>query len=116
MKSFRTYLKTFRRRGALTEPELASLLGWRSGSVVSRLERYKRHPSLKAAFAFQVIFGVGTAELFPALYAEVEEAVMRRAYELHEQLQGNSSKATKAKLDLLEAALKRAGRRAKHAA
>lgn len=111
MKRLECYLHTHRRQWGLTEEELAFLLGSKSASVVSRLERRERDPSLRAAFACHFIFGVAPDELFPKLYAEVEDAVMRRAIELHERLQGNPSKTTRAKLDLLEDALNRAKER-----
>jgi len=112
MKRLDCYLHTHRRQWGLTQEELAFLLGSKSASVISRLERREHDPSLKAAFACQVIFGVAPDELFPKLYVEVEDAVMRRAHELHERLQGTPSKTTRAKLELLEDALRRASERA----
>jgi transcriptional regulator with XRE-family HTH domain len=112
MKRLDCYLHTHRRQWGVTQEELAFLFGSKSASVVSRLERREHNPSLKAAFACQVIFGIASDELFPKLYAEVEDAVMRRAHELHERLQGTPSKATRVKLELLEDAPRRAKERA----
>ena len=112
MKRLDCYLHTHRRQWGVTQEELAFLLGSKSASVASRLERRERDPSLKVAFACQVIFGVVPDELFPKLYAEVEDAVRCRAHELHERLQGNPSKTTRAKLELLEDALRWAKERA----
>ena len=102
------YLRTHRRRWGLTQRELARLLGLKSGTQVSRLERGTRKPTFPIVVACVVIFGVQGGELFPAIMNEVEEAVMVRAYDLYLDLQGNASNAVKTKLDLLEAMLARA--------
>ncbi len=107
-KKLDCYLFTHRRRWGFTQKELSHLLGCRSASVVSRLERAERKPSLTAAFGCEIIFGVSAGELFPALFDSAEEEVLTRAYDLYERLQGNRSRATRTKLDILEAAFTRA--------
>jgi transcriptional regulator with XRE-family HTH domain len=108
MKSLSQYLHTHRLRSALSEQELANLLGLKSASAISRFETGARSPTIAAALACQVLFDVTPAALFPKLYANVEEAVMRNAHVLYQKLQGNPSPGTRAKLDFLEAAQKRA--------
>ena len=49
--------------------------------------------------------------MFPGIYSETEDAVMRQAYALYELLQGQRSPATKTKLDFLEDVLARAAAR-----
>lgn len=73
------YLRTFRKRSALTQVDIAFLLGARSGAKVSRLERLSRFPNLKTAFACQVIFGVPADELFPGLYRDIASHLAERA-------------------------------------
>jgi transcriptional regulator with XRE-family HTH domain len=107
----KSYLRSYRLRWGLTQAELAYLAGLKSGSVVSRIERQKRQPGLMVALAFQVVFGAAPLELFPGIYSEIEDAVMRRAYALYENLQGTPSKTTRTKLDLLEDMLARASAR-----
>lgn len=111
MARLQSYLHTHRRQWGLSQREVAFLLGARSGSIVSRLERNERDPSLKVAFACQVIFGAAPIELFPYLFEKVEEELIRRAYELHERLKRNPSKRTDRKLALLKDALRRATER-----
>ena len=106
------YLRTHRRRWGLNEHELARLLGFKSGSHVSRLEHGQRQPTFPVIVACTLIFGVQANKLFPAIVHEVEEQTVRNAYELYLELQGDSSKATKIKLDLLEKVLARAEARA----
>jgi DNA-binding XRE family transcriptional regulator len=103
----KTYVRTHRRRWGLTQDELAFLIGVNSRSMVSRVEGLKRRPHLATAFAFWVVFGVPPFELFPELLTEVEEGVLQRSRELYDTLQGNPSKATRTKLDLLEAVFAR---------
>jgi transcriptional regulator with XRE-family HTH domain len=107
-QKFKTYLRAQRRRWGLTQGELAYLLGYRYPSAIWRIERDGRQPTLSIAFACHVIFGTPVVQLFPGRVTEIEDAVLRRSYKLHERLQGNPSRVTKAKLDLLEQVLKRA--------
>jgi DNA-binding XRE family transcriptional regulator len=102
------YVRTLRRRWALTQEELASLAGIESRSSVSRIEQGERLPSLEAALALEVLFGSAPKSIFPHCYAEVEEAVMRKASVLHEGLIHSTNPAEKRKSALLEGALSRA--------
>jgi hypothetical protein len=65
---------------------MAFLLGYHSGTEISRFERLARHPNLETALACQVVFGVPAHELFPGIFAEVEKIVTERARLLSEQL------------------------------
>jgi hypothetical protein len=65
---------------------MAFLLGYHSGTKISRFEHLARHPNLETALACQVVFGVPAHELFPGIYAEVEKIVAERARLLSEQL------------------------------
>lgn len=107
------YLHTKRLFSALSAEEVAYLLGAANASTFSRFETGMRTPSLKAAFACQVLFETPPDNLLPKLYRQVEEEVVRRAYILHQRLQGEPSGGTRAKLDFLEAVHKRATDRAK---
>lgn len=76
------HLRRYRKRGALTQEEIAFLLGAACGTKVSRHERASRPPSLQTALAYQVIFGVPVHELFPEDYREAVTAVKGRATRL----------------------------------
>ena len=108
MKRLFQYLHAHRLHSALSEHELATLLGLKSASNISRIEPGARRPKIEAALAYQVLFDIPPAELLPKLYGDVEEAVMRRVHKLHEALQGDPSPNIRAKLNFLEAAQKRA--------
>ncbi len=102
-----SYLRPLRRRWGLTQKELAFLIGAKSGAAISRLERLQRTPTLTAMIACEIIFDAAHMKLFPERYAQVREAVLARANELYEALQGNPSRVTRAKLDFLESVLTR---------
>jgi transcriptional regulator with XRE-family HTH domain len=101
-KKLDCYLRSYRRRWGLTQDELAALLGRKTGAVISRLEQDNRQPSLEAAYALEVIFGTAPIELFPGLHARVKRNVIARARDLYDALQGDSSRATRLKLDFFE--------------
>jgi DNA-binding XRE family transcriptional regulator len=73
-------------RAALTQKEMAHLLGCQSPATVCQYEARKREPDLRTAFAYQVAFGVPIEELFPGIHREVEQEVLIRADRLSKQL------------------------------
>lgn len=80
------YVRRHRLRAALTQREMANLLGCQSAATVCQYEAHKREPDLRTALAYQATFGVAVAALFPGIYREVEQKVLRRAGRLAEQL------------------------------
>lgn len=84
-----SYLRTHRKRSGLTQRELALLLGCQSEAKVSRYERLIRKPCLETAFACQVVFGATPHQLFPGMYASVEQIVTTRARLLAQTLSGH---------------------------
>jgi len=73
------YLRTNRKRLALSQDEVAFLLGAQSGAKVCRYERFVREPSLETALAYEAIFKTAVSELFGGLYQRVEGEVAARA-------------------------------------
>src|SRR6058998_2773242 len=73
------YLRANRKRLALSQNEVAFLLGTQSGAKVCRYERFVREPSLETAFAFEAIFQRSARELFGGLYQKIEKEVAARA-------------------------------------
>lgn len=110
-KKLASYVRTHRRRWALTQDELAGLLGYETSAIISALERNVREPSLRAAHSLSLIFDVSPAELFPHLHLTTENEVLQRARDLYDRLQGNTSRAVKLKLDFLEDVFARADAR-----
>ena len=102
------YLSLHRKKWALSQRELAGLLGHASRSVVSRLELGGGRPSLRFALACQAVFGLGVADLFPDLFDQHQDAVMRRAAAFDAQLRGRTDPASVRKRELLAAMVERA--------
>lgn len=73
------YLRSNRKRLALSQDEVAFLLGTRSGAKVCRYERFIREPSLETALAYEAIFQKPVRDLFAGLYEKVEQEVADRA-------------------------------------
>jgi transcriptional regulator with XRE-family HTH domain len=109
------YLVSYRLRWGLSQTELAHLLGSKSAGVITRIEKKLRAPTLKVMIGCFIIFGTSAAELFPDISASVEADVMDRVWELYEKVQGDPSRRTKMKIELLEGAIDRANER-KHKA
>jgi hypothetical protein len=86
-------------------------LGWDRPDVISRIERKQRSPTLALAMACFILFGSPPSELFPDMSTSIEALVMARVWEMYERVQGNPSRRTKKKIELLEAAIARADQR-----
>jgi|SRR3989344_819470 len=108
MSSIHSYIRTHRRKWALTQKDLAFLLGRKSSTHVSRLEQSKRTPHVEIILACEILFGISSGQLLPKLYEEVEEQVMARAKELYEKLEGERSHPATRKKEFLSTVLKRA--------
>ncbi len=73
------HLLAHRKRLALTQDEMAYLLGTQEGSNVCRGERFTRMPSLEDALAYEAIHGKPVRELFAGLYENIAQGVAARA-------------------------------------
>lgn len=79
MAQLPNYLRSNRKRLALSQEEVAFLLGTQSGAKVCRYERFTREPSLATALAYEVILQKPASELFGGLYQKVQQEVAARA-------------------------------------
>jgi transcriptional regulator with XRE-family HTH domain len=73
------YLRLHRKRAGLSQDEVAWLLGAKSGTKVSRYERFGRQPTLATAFAYEVLFDVPASEIFAGVFEQAKEATLARA-------------------------------------
>jgi DNA-binding XRE family transcriptional regulator len=62
------HLRPHRKSLALSQDEVAFLLGNQNGAQVCRYEQFDRVPSLETALAFEAMFKKSVSELFPGLY------------------------------------------------
>ena len=82
MPSLPNYLRTNRKQMALSQEEVAFLLGVKGmdkGGKVSRDENHVRIPTLETALAYEAIYGKPIRELFAGLYEHIAEDVSSRA-------------------------------------
>src|ERR1700679_2425890 len=102
------YLRTLRKQWGLTQPELALLLGI-TPSALCKFETLALAPTKTAIVGVEVIFGITAREAFPALYAHSERAILRRAADLSQRLEGRpDDEDAKRKRELLAAMVSRA--------
>lgn len=76
------YLRTNRKRLALTQEEVAFLLGFRGmsrGAKVCRDEKLAHEPNLRTALAYEAVYQKPIRELFAGLCESIEREVAGRA-------------------------------------
>lgn len=101
------YLHSLRKQWGLSQPELGQLFGIGATSL-SKFETLARKPTINLLLGSEVIFGHPPRELFPKLYDEVEDKIMRRARSLYERFEGQTDKSALEKLRLLTEMIERA--------
>lgn len=74
-----SYLRTFRKKRAFTQGDIARLLGGVSASAISKYESLARIPSSKALMGIEVIFQEAIREVYPKLFAEVAATILSNA-------------------------------------
>ena len=107
-KRYLCYLRTHRRVWGLTQRELARIFGYRSATPISRIEAGQCIPGMEIALASQILFGVPPDAMFPQHYGEIEEKMMQRIYQFHQELLHLTSLSDLRKRELMELALRRA--------
>jgi transcriptional regulator with XRE-family HTH domain len=83
------------------------MLGFKSTSTISRLEKGEQAPSRSDLLSLEIIFGAPPKILFPEYYRSVEDTVMRRAAAFAEKIEARLSPAAGMKRKLLEAMISR---------
>src|SRR4051812_47186409 len=84
------YLRSSRRRAALTQADIAELLSLQNDATVSRYERRGRLPSLEIALAYEALHGIPVAELFPGAFDEAGLRLRSRARQLGRRLEARA--------------------------
>jgi len=87
-------------RWGMSQRELATLLGI-SESALSLCETQVRPPTVNLVIGAEVIFGQSAREAFPAIYAQTERNVLRRAAAFSKRLEHDSDDTVKMKQRLL---------------
>jgi transcriptional regulator with XRE-family HTH domain len=98
------YLLSHRKRSALSQTEVAFLLGVQSGAKVCRHERFTLDPGLQTALAYEAIYQRPISELFPGLVEKIQNEVRARVKILEQkELRSNTSALTTRKRQSLAA-------------
>ena len=105
----RNTLKFHRKKWALSQADIAHLVGIKARSVISVYEAGAKLPQLRAILAYQFVFGASLEMLFPNLAKEVEEQVMRRAAALDAKVRHRTDATAIAVRQLLQDLISRAG-------
>ena len=73
------YLRANRKRLALSQDDVAFLLGTETGEMVCRHEHFLQQPKLEVALAYEAVLGKPVRELFAGIYRRIELQVVARA-------------------------------------
>ncbi len=95
------YLRTLRREAGLTQEELANLVPGCRKARVSAVERGNAIPNATELLAYSFIFGRPPQAIFSRYVEEIEDAAMRSALRLHEQLESDASPRARQKSEFL---------------
>ncbi len=71
-------IRQFRMEKGLTQRELAHILGYKSVSSLSHLERGRKLPSLRTALKLEIGLQRFIGDIFPRLYNQLRTPVARR--------------------------------------
>jgi len=96
----KSYLRTERLRHALSQEEIASLLGL-SKDAISKYELNQRPISAKIIIAGEVLFGMRASALFPHLYKELQDGIGRRSAKLLAKIAYRNDRSSQKKRRLL---------------
>lgn len=88
------YIRAHRKRWALTQDELAGLLGLTSQGTISQYEGTEKRPIVEILIGAKTIFNVPCHEMFPRVYEEVERDLVVRAKELLAKLDAGADPVT----------------------
>jgi transcriptional regulator with XRE-family HTH domain len=91
------YLRTYRKHAALSQDEVAFLLGSSKGTKVSRHEHSDRVPSIEALLAYEIVLGAPLRELFAGMFEKVEDLTRERAEALIAKLSARDLDRTTAR-------------------
>ena len=102
------HLRTHRKRSALSQDDVAFLLGTKGGEKICRHERFVCEPELEAVLAYEIIFQKPARELLAGLYRKIEHRVLERARVLvHKTKRQKQGSLTRRKSQALAAIIAR---------
>ena len=92
------YLRTCRKKAALSQEEASRLVGLKNRLQFARYERHQSDPPLGVALACEQICGVPTAQLFAGVSTTVAKRTRKRVRALERRLTRGSATAAPRRL------------------
>ena len=83
---WRNHLYALRRIRGYRQKHLAALLGYRSTTMISRLEAGEHLPPLKVALLLEIVLAARLPEIYVDLAQDLERTVLKRAQRLPDEL------------------------------
>ena len=102
---YKQKLRRLRRSYALTQKDLANLLGVKSPDYIAKLEKGLRRPSTGIVMRLVILFDLAITSLFPDVHEEASVELDKLVRSQVQQLAGTSSLRNKRKLEFYEAIL-----------
>jgi len=99
---FPTYLRTHRRKWALSQGELAELLGGITADAISKYETLARPPSSELLIACEFVFEQPALALFPAMSLAIAREILGNARAIRGRLADRSDAQSVRKRLLLD--------------
>jgi transcriptional regulator with XRE-family HTH domain len=101
------HIRRLRRAFALTQKELAKLLGLRNSNYITKLETGKRKPSHHIISRLTLIFDQPHHIFIPDIVEQAISSVHENTLKMRKELSNKSDKKSKRKIELLDAIMSR---------
>ena len=79
LKRIPNCLPKYRRQKGLTQKEVAKILGFKTGSIISKWERGFSFPSTPSLLKLSALYGRQAEALFVDLYQKIKEEILSEA-------------------------------------
>jgi transcriptional regulator with XRE-family HTH domain len=91
MRTFKNYLRTYRKRVGLSQRQLAAVLGLKSSTRISEMELGKGLPNARECIVFRLLFKRPIEEMWPGIRAHAESKTLQKLWQLLAQLEQANS-------------------------
>lgn len=92
MPKLSNYLRAHRKKSGLSEHEVASIVGWKNGGVVSHYEWGNHLPSLRTALALETLFQIPVSQLFAGIHEAIGSETEKQLRNLQIGLENTTAK------------------------
>ena len=82
MRTFKNYLRTYRKRVGLSQRQLAVILGLKSSTRISEMELGKGLPNARECIVFRLLFKRPFEEMWPGIKGHAESRTLQNLWQL----------------------------------